>query len=1125
MHTAIRHGWSFAILPAESSIEDAQNADWFPVDIPHDWLISDTDHLYRDGDGWYRRTLFLSKEALSGHVFLSFDGIYMDADILLNGRLLFTEHYGYAPFVLELTPFAFEGSNELLVHVRHRSPNSRWYSGAGIFRDADLLVLPEICFAPDSISAQPILHASGAWDLSITADILGYAPVSSAEFILCDRASEIASATVSIENGHLSLILPCPSVHTWSPDSPYCYQLRCILGNQEETITIGFRSIRADPDHGLFLNDEHIKVHGVCLHHDLGCLGAAFHVEAAHRQLSRLREIGVNAIRTSHNPPARQFLDLCDRLGFLVMDEAFDMWESSKTTYDYARFFSAHAAEDLRRMIRRDRNHPCVFFWSIGNEIPDTHSSGKAPQMTRYLRDTIRLDDPSGHALITIGSNYMPWEGAQKCADILKIAGYNYGENLYEQHHQEHPDWVILGSETASILSSRGIYHFPMDTPLLSDEDEQCSALGNSSTGWGHQNLAKMLADDLSCTYSIGQFVWSGIDYIGEPTPYHTRSCYFGLFDTACFPKDSAWQYRAAWTKSAFVHIGVHWSWNQGQMIDVPVMTNLPLAELFLGERSLGVKEVDVTTAEKGLAVWHVPYQPQKLWVKAWDPSGTDLVQDIREPFGDSFSLCLRREEAAPGSLAFFSVQALDCDGKPVENAVDLVSARTEGPIRILGMDNGDSTDRDGYQTVSKRLFSGRLLIIVQALSDSGSAAVHVNAPGLNGASLSFPLGVDFHGESQDGCIPYTPVSDMRVYARDVILTPLSDNHLTPANPSVSFKVSVLPENSFPQEIAFRITTKSGIDSPRANVQFRDGIVTVTGCGDGDLFLRAGVCNGDSHVRVISRYELHLNGFGSPCLDPYQFISGGLYDLHTGEITPGNEQGFSFARDGVSMAGFTHVDFGPVGSNRITIPIFALDSGVHQIDLYTGIPGEGGKPLTTLTYQKPSIWNVYQSETWTLPCVLTGIQTLCFVSSTKVHFKGFSFEKQSRAWRLLKGSDADAVWGDHYLQTGEEIRDIGNNVTITFSGLDFGANKEVLLTLTGITSLPLQPITVHAVSADGEKNTALCSFHSASTLSSQVFSLSVPGGLCDISLLFLPGSHFTFQSMQFSAALRGESDE
>jgi beta-galactosidase len=257
------------------------------------------------------------------------------------------------------------------------------------------------------------------------------------------------------------------------------------------------------------------------------------------------------------------------------------MWELSKTPYDNARFFPETYPLDVASWVRRDRCHPSVILWSIGNEIYDMQASDRGQYWTKMLMDEVRRHD-TRHAAVTFASNYMPWEGAQKCADIIKLPGYNYAERYYAVHHAQHPDWVIFGSETGSLLASRGIYHFPMKETILSEEDLQCSALLNSNTSWGAQDLRKMLVEDRLNPYTLGQFIWSGIDYIGEPTPYHTRNCYFGQTDTACFPKDAYYFYQAMWTDAPMIHIGIYWDWNEGQLIDVPVMTNGAAAELFL---------------------------------------------------------------------------------------------------------------------------------------------------------------------------------------------------------------------------------------------------------------------------------------------------------------------------------------------------------------------------------------------------------------------------------------------------------------------------------------------------------------------------------------------------------------
>jgi beta-galactosidase len=289
------------------------------------------------------------------------------------------------------------------------------------------------------------------------------------------------------------------------------------------------------------------------------------------------------------------------------------MWERSKTTFDYARFFGEWAEKDVASWIRRDRCHPSVIMWSIGNEIYDMHADKRGTTVTRFLADQVRIHDPERHAAVTFGCNYMPWEGGQRCAEYVDAVGYNYGEKLYEEHHREHPAWVIYGSETASLLSSRGIYHFPIEKNIMAEADQQCSALGNSNTSWGATDLKRMIIDDMKNPFSMGQFIWSGIDYIGEPTPYHTRSSYFGQADTACFPKDPYYLYQSCWTREKMIHIGVSWDWNPGQLIDVPVFANGSRVELLLNGDSLGSQSLDLRSPERSMAWWQLPYGPGTL--------------------------------------------------------------------------------------------------------------------------------------------------------------------------------------------------------------------------------------------------------------------------------------------------------------------------------------------------------------------------------------------------------------------------------------------------------------------------------------------------------------------------------
>ncbi|MBR6891508.1 MAG: DUF4982 domain-containing protein, partial [Clostridia bacterium] len=514
--------------------------------------------------------------------------------------------------------------------------------------------------------------------------------------------------------------LTVPEPRLWSPDSPYLYTLTADFGGQREALAVGLRQTRFDPDRGFFLNGEHVKLKGVCLHHDLGALGAAFNAEAFARQLRLMKRMGANALRTTHNPPAARALELCDRMGVLVVDEGFDMWRIPKTELDYARFFDDCWRDDVRAWVRRDRNHPCVILWSIGNEIFDTHASPDAPALTAALKAEVERWDPEANARATHGNNYMPWEGAQRCADVLKLAGYNYGEKLYAAHHVAHPDWVIYGSETSSILFSRGVYHFPASANIICEEDMQCSSLGNSTTAWGAPDMARCIIGDLNAPYSMGQFLWSGIDYIGEPTPYTTRSSYFGMADTAGFPKDVYYQVKALWNPEPMVHIGVTWDWNEGQMIDVPVYANGARAALLLNGESLGAREIDVRVPENSVAWWRVPYAPGVLEAVALDAEGHEIARDAVYSHGDSAALTLAAEArdwllSDGEDVAFIDIGAVDGQGRPVSNAADRVRVSVEGPVRLLGLDNGDSADVDGYKVDARCLFNGRLLAMVGA--------------------------------------------------------------------------------------------------------------------------------------------------------------------------------------------------------------------------------------------------------------------------------------------------------------------------------------------------------------------------------------------------------------------------
>lgn len=1109
MQRLLNDGWRFAKLPNGSILAEAMQAAYGDVSLPHDYLIAQHHDLYESADGWYIRTLNVPEGELDKVWLLRFDGVYMDCDVLVNGAVVCTHRYGYTAFDARLTGLHL-GENQVMVHIRHTSPNSRWYSGAGIYRDVTLHVLPKRHMPLDGVYVTMACQGD-CWQVHIETEILGQGDEQPLHRLYAPDGTLVAETAGEDMLVHQPLL--------WQLQQPHCYTLETRLGEQSIRQHIGFRTVKYSADEGLFLNGEHVKLHGVCLHHDLGALGAAFHAKAARRQLKAMQDMGVNALRTSHNPPARQVMDMCDEMGILVVDEAFDMWERPKTPYDYARFFPENAAADVASWVRRDRNHPCLLMWSIGNEILDTHADARGQTITCMLRDEVRRHDPRGNAIVTIGSNFMPWEGAQKCADLVQAAGYNYGEKYYAAHHREHPDWLIYGSETASALSSRGVYRFPASASILSDEDLQCSSLGNSTTSWGTRDMRRCLVDDLNTPYSLGQFLWTGIDYIGEPTPYHTRSCYFGMMDTAVFPKEYWYLCRALWTNEPMAHIGVHWDWNPGQLIDVAVMTTGASCELLLNGASLGCRQVDRRDPEKCLPMWQVPYQAGELRARAYDADGNLLAEDVRYTPGESAQIVLEAEDdkllADGEDITFVTISMTDSEGHPVENAVDRVHVRVSGGV-LLGLDNGDSTDCEGYKTSTRRLFSGKLLAIVGSGVSAGMVHVEVSSPGKATAVLDIPA---IQTDGRFGSAPHRPFADTPMPSetpvRRIELSPVGSKALSPENPCVTFRVKCLPEHADKQDIHYRVTTDKGIESPCAEVETGDRLVTVRGLGDGQVYLRATCNNGYPHPRVISQQEISITGMGQPNLNPYEFVSAGLYSFTDGEIGAGNEQGIAFGRDGYSMAGFDRVDFGPVGSDEITLPIFALDDKHYEMTLWLGDPRNGGERLAVLEYQKPSQWNVYQPETYKLPRRLTGVQTLCFSMESKVHLKGFSFAKQSRAWQQLSGLEADTVYGDSFRRSDAGIMDIGNNVTLVYTGMDFGTANRARLTLDAATPLAVNPVTIRFENEAGDSLTTLAQF-TGEGRSTQTFDLEVLPGVCTVSFVFLPGSQFDFYGFQFA---------
>ncbi len=1174
MKTCFNKGWEFLKLGIGSDLAGVRErqAGFEPVEIPHDWLIYNTANLYEDSRGWYRKKVnFEQKEGR--RIFLYFEGIYMDSEVYVNGEKAWEWKNGYSSFEVEITPFLKGGEEEILVAANHQCPNSRWYSGAGIYRDVFVKVAEETCLVTDSlyVAAAPVKAAKEAskdtWQIKVSAEVSGSRALElPVNFVLKYKGREIARAagvnadkagvvtdrecgTENGENVKYAAAFELENPLIWDIDHPHLYEMEVLLENGErEETTFGLRTTEFSPREGFFLNGRHVKLNGVCEHHDLGCLGSAYFSAAMRRKMDILKEMGVNAIRTSHNMPSKDFMNLADEMGILVVTEAFDMWERSKTTYDYARFFKEWAEKDVASWVRRDRNHPSVIMWSIGNEIYDTHADERGRDLTGMLKARVEEHDPEGNAPVTFGSNFMPWENTQKCADIVKLAGYNYGEKYYEAHHEKYPDWVIYGSETASVVHSRGIYHFPLRQPLLADDDEQCSALGNSTTSWGAKSIERCIMNDRDAKYSMGQFIWTGFDYIGEPTPYHTKNSYFGQIDTAGFPKDAYYTFKAEWTdyhKAPMIHVFPYWDFNPGQLVDVRVCSNAPKVELFFNGQSLGVREIDHEAGQTLIQDWQIRYAPGEILAVAYDETGAEIARESRHSFGDSAKITLQadkdvvkvadKENATGGSdLIFVIVGMVDKDGNPVENAVDYVDVKVTGAGRLIGLDNGDSTDYDSYKGTRRKLFSGKLLAVIAAKETPGDIQVQVSGEGLESAELTLraveclsgeernaaeQIGMDASGEAHRPAVfaenRTQPCQHDKVFIRKIEILSKQGQILNGDLREVEVQALIYPKTATCKDLSWSVTTEAGITSPIAKVEQREGRIYISARADGDFMVRCTADNGTGKVKLISQLDFRAEGLGEPFLNPYEFVSGGLYNRSVGEVSNGNEKGVASARDGVTKIGFADVDFGTFGADEITLPIFALDSAPHTIEIWEGMPeDEGSEKVADLVYQKPSIWNVYQPETYKLPRKFRGVTTLCMVLYDKVHIKGFSFAPLEKAYEKLTGADLEKVYGDSFERKGELVENIGNNVTLELGEMNFGEKGAEKVTLCGFT--PLEKNTIHIrFTRDGETQVQIVEFTKAADYEEQSFKLETVRGTYTVEVVFLPGSNFNFGYIQF----------
>ena len=793
-HAAERHlwdeGWRFALHPDDAPLQpDFKDDAWRLLDLPHDWAIEGDFYAQNPsganggalpgGIGWYRKHLALHDSDAASRYVLHFDGAYMNTSVYVNGTLLGTRPYGFISFSYDITPHLNKhGDNVVAVKVDNsRQPNSRWYTGCGVYRHVYLSKSTDVRVAEWGVQAISEMK-KGVGHVTLNTQIENFSGRNRRVTVrqklwnkahrLVMQASKTCDVAVSGTTVRQQMRVHKPQL--WSPSSPNLYTITTeIIENGRvldgDTITMGMRTVAFDAKQGFFLNGKNMKINGVCLHGDLGCLGAAINEDALYRQVSMMKAMGANAIRCSHNPPAPELLNLCDSLGMLVVDEAFDSWLHGKTPYDYSLHFKTWFERDLRDMVLRDRNHPSIILWSIGNEVLEqwnkVDNAGMAledvnillnnsrdktalaqddtlnvkAKLTQALAAIVRRYDST--RLITAGCNEVSPDNNLFKSGALDVIGFNYHQKKVKDVPQNFPEKPFLMTETVSALQTRGYYKMPSDSVYrlpgrkrpFTDPTFLCSAYDNCCAHWGSTHEATL--DVVKHTpYCAGQFIWTGFDYIGEPTPFNfpARSSYFGLVDLAGFPKDAYYLYQSEWTKGPVLHLFPHWNWIEGQAIDMWCYYNrADEVELFVNGKSQGVRQK--RNEHEYHVAWRVTFEPGDVRVVA-RKNGKVVAEKSLKTAGAPHHIRLtpnRQVIKANGrSLSFVTVEVVDKDGNLCPWAENNILFSLTGEAKIAGVDNGSPFSLERFQAHERRAFFGKCLVVVQA--DKSPSAVRLTA-------------------------------------------------------------------------------------------------------------------------------------------------------------------------------------------------------------------------------------------------------------------------------------------------------------------------------------------------------------------------------------------------------------
>ena len=778
--TLLESGWKFQKGNNENAYKiNFDDSKWETVNVPHDWAIygpfdkevdkqnvaivqngenaasektGRTGALPHIGSAWYRNKFALPQYEKEKKVILFFEGAMSEPQVYLNGKKVGQWAYGYSYFYFDISELISEGKNTLAVKLTNKEFASRWYPGAGLYRKVSIIVKNEESINQwGAFITTPFINKTEA-KVNIKTKISGNNVRLITTIFDADGQKMSSQESATPFGNEFDQNIKVENPKLWSPEIPYLYTAKSQLyvDNQlkdEISTRFGIRSIKYEANKGFSLNGQVTKFKGVCLHHDLGPLGAAVNKAALKRQLTILKDMGCNAIRSSHNMPSFEQLELCDEMGFMFLAESFDEWAKPKVKNGYNRFFEEYAEKDIVNLVHATRNHPSIVMWSSGNEVPDQWGT-EGVKRAKWLQDIFHREDPTRP--VTVGMDQVNNTLKSGFGALLDVPGLNYRIHLYEEAYEKFPQGFILGSETASTVSSRGIYKFPVVQEKMKQYDDfQCSSYDLEACSWSNvPDEDFVLQDDKP--WVIGEFVWTGFDYLGEPTPYDeswpSRSSYFGISDLAGLPKDRFYLYRSRWnTKDETLHILPHWNWKgrEGEVTPVFVYTNYDSAELFVNGKSMGVQKKNLSTPQNRYRLmWmDVKYEPGTLKVVAFNKEGKPIAEKQLKTAGKPYKIVLnpdRKTIYADGKdLSYVTVSVVDVNGVECPTATNQLKFNVKGNGVYRAACNGDATSLELFHLPIMKLFSGKLVVIVQSLKEAGTIELLVKGKGLKSGKLN----------------------------------------------------------------------------------------------------------------------------------------------------------------------------------------------------------------------------------------------------------------------------------------------------------------------------------------------------------------------------------------------------